>query len=45
MVVFIQSRNLEIYKKLILKLVNSMKADFLFAGLNRNRTFKKKKCQ
>jgi len=22
-----------------------MKADFLFAGLNRNRTFQKKKCQ
>jgi len=32
-------------KNKIFKLFISMKADFLFAGLNRNRIIQKKKCQ
>jgi len=32
-------------KNKLLKLVNSMKADFLFAGLNQNRTIQKNRCQ
>jgi len=44
MVAFIQSRNLKIYKKL-LKLVTSVKAVFLFSGLNLNRIIQKKKYQ
>jgi len=32
-------------KNKLLKLVNSMKVDFLFAGLNLNRIIQKKKCQ
>jgi len=32
-------------KNKLLKLVNSLKADFLFAGLNRNRIIQKNRCQ
>jgi len=40
--------NVEIWKiakAKLLKLVNSIKADFLFAGLNLNRIIQKKKCE
>jgi len=32
-------------KNKLLKLINSMKADFLLAGLNQNRTIQKNRCQ
>ena len=45
MVAFIESRIWKFAKSKLLKLVNSMKADFLFASLNQNRTIQKNRCQ
>jgi len=45
MVAFIQTRNLEIYKKNFKNFVNLWKTDFLFAGFSLNRIIQKKKRQ
>ena len=42
MVAFIQSKSLKLNQNKILKVVNSMKADFLFASLNVNIFIQKK---
>jgi len=42
MVVFIPSRTLDFTKNKLLKLVSSMKADFIFAGLNLNIIIQKR---
>jgi len=43
MVAFIQNRNLELYLKQTLKFFNSTKMDCVFAGLNLNIFFLKKR--